>query len=89
MAVRVRITGRVQGVCFRAWTEEEARDLGVSGWVRNEADGSVQALFVGPPAAVEAILDRCREGPSAAQVDQVEKTPVAPVPEVSGFRVTG
>jgi len=89
IGVEARITGQVQGVFFRAWTEEEATRLGVSGWVRNEPDGSVRALFVGPRAAVEAMLSRCRQGPPAARVANVESTPVAPVPEVSGFRVAG
>lgn len=89
IAVGVRITGRVQGVCFRAWTEAEARRLGVSGWVKNEADGSVRALFVGQPAAVEELLGHCRQGPPAARVSDVESTPVTPVPEITGFRVAG
>src|ERR1700739_3143037 len=69
--VRVRITGRVQGVYYRAWTERTARALGVSGWVRNRSDGSVEALFSGPAAPVAEMLQRCREGPPAAQVDEV------------------
>ncbi len=48
IALRARITGRVQGVAFRAWTRSEAKQRGLSGWVRNESDGSVRALFIGP-----------------------------------------
>lgn len=89
IGVEARITGRVQGVCFRAWTEEEAVRLGVSGWVRNEPDGSVRALFVGPRGRVEAMLERCRDGPPAARVSEVDAAPVTPAPEVSGFRIAG
>ena len=89
IGVEARITGRVQGVCFRAWTQEEAARHGVSGWVRNEPDGSVRALIVGPSGRVNAMLERCREGPPAAQVSDVETEDVKPPPEVSGFRVAG
>ena len=70
-AVQVRIYGRVQGVWYRAWTEQTATKLGLAGWVRNRADGSVEALFVGSPAAIEAMIAWCREGPRAARVDDV------------------
>jgi acylphosphatase len=70
--VRVRIAGRVQGVGYRYWTEEEARDLGLSGWVRNRRDGSVEAVFSGAPGSVAEMLRRCRAGPVAAAVDSVE-----------------
>jgi acylphosphatase len=86
-AVRVRITGRVQGVWFRGWTRQEARRLGLAGWVRNMPDGSVEALFTGPGAAVDTMLVLCRQGPPHARVDGVEATPVAPVPELTEFRV--
>ena len=87
IATAARITGRVQGVWFRGWVRGEARRLGLTGWVRNEPDGSVAALFVGPGAAVAAMLALCREGPPPARVDAVETTPVAPVPELAEFRV--
>ena len=84
--VRVVISGRVQGVWYRGWTEDEAVRRGLSGWVRNNADGTVSALFVGPRDAVDDMLAACREGPLAARVDEVEATP-AEVPEgLSGFR---
>lgn len=73
--VRVRITGRVQGVCFRAWTVEQAHALRLEGWVRNRRDGSVEAVFSGPPAAVDDIIRRCREGPPAAEVVDVSVAP--------------
>jgi len=87
IAVEVRITGRVQGVWFRAWTQAEARGLGLAGWVSNEPDGSVRALFVGPRAAVDEMLARCRHGPPMARVDAVKTTPVAPAPDTGGFNV--
>jgi acylphosphatase len=88
VATAARITGRVQGVWFRGWVREQARRLGLTGWVRNEPDGSVAALFVGPGAAVAAMLALCREGPPAARVLGVETTPVVPVPDLAEFRVT-
>jgi acylphosphatase len=69
--VRVRITGRVQGVCYRAWTERTANAMGLSGWVCNRRDGAVEALFSGATDQVEEMLERCREGPPAAVVEAV------------------
>ena len=71
IARRLRITGRVQGVAYRAWTVETARRLGLNGWVRNRSDGSVEALAVGPVSAVEDLIERCRQGPSMARVEDV------------------
>lgn len=68
---RVRISGRVQGVCYRQSTVEMARGLGVGGWVRNLADGSVEALFEGEAARVEAAIRWCHTGPARARVDTV------------------
>ena len=70
--VRVIVRGRVQGVAFRAYTADEARRAGVAGWVRNRADGSVEAAFEGPPRGVEALLAFVRRGPRSARVDDVE-----------------
>jgi acylphosphatase len=69
--VRVRISGRVQGVGFRAWTQRRAMAIGLSGWVQNRPDGSVDALFCGSADAVEAMLAACREGPRGARVTEV------------------
>lgn len=69
---RVRVSGRVQGVAFRASTQHEARARGLAGWVRNCADGRVEAVFEGPPEGVEALLAWCRRGPRFAQVSGVE-----------------
>ncbi|HWB46979.1 MAG TPA: acylphosphatase [Hyphomicrobiaceae bacterium] len=70
--MHVSITGTVQGVGFRYWTEAIATDLALAGWVRNRADGSVEAVFSGPAEAVEEILDRCHEGPRPARVERVD-----------------
>ncbi len=69
--VRVLITGRVQGVAYRAWTERTAKALGLNGWVRNRRDGTVEALFSGKAGRVEDMLRRCRRGPPAAAVKDV------------------
>ncbi len=69
--VHVRIEGRVQGVYYRAWAKENADQLGLDGWVRNRADGSVEAVFSGPPEAVAEMLARCRRGPRDASVEAV------------------
>ncbi|MDX1782061.1 MAG: acylphosphatase, partial [Thalassovita sp.] len=55
-AMKARVTGRVQGVAFRAWTRSRALDLGLSGWVRNKDDGSVSALFDGDEEAVRQMI---------------------------------
>ena len=71
-SVRVRISGRVQGVSFRVWTERRAVALGLSGWVRNLADGDVEAVFSGPADAVATMLAACHEGPRLARVEKVD-----------------
>lgn len=73
--VTVRVTGRVQGVGYRAWAADTARGLGLSGWVRNEADGAVVALVSGPPAAVERMLAAMRDGPAGARVGDLASAP--------------
>lgn len=69
---RVVVRGRVQGVFFRVETRDRARSLGLSGWVRNVPDGSVEAVFEGDRERIESMLAWCRRGPSLAQVDEVE-----------------
>jgi acylphosphatase len=70
-AVEVVVTGHVQGVFFRASMREQADRLGVTGWVRNESDGSVRAHLEGPADAVEDLVTWCAHGPPAAGVDEV------------------
>jgi acylphosphatase len=84
--VRASVRGRVQGVGFRWWTEDEARTLGLAGWVRNEPDGSVTALMSGPAEAVDQMLARLRIGPPAARVESVTANPADPAGLSSGFR---
>lgn len=67
-SVRLRVTGRVQGVGYRAWAMDAARRLGLRGWVRNRTDGSVEALATGDEDAVAAMIEACRDGPPAAHV---------------------
>ncbi|EKV29270.1 Acylphosphate phosphohydrolase, putative [Caenispirillum salinarum AK4] len=86
--VRAIITGRVQGVFYRGWTEEQAQGLGLSGWVRNKSDGSVEAVFHGPAEAVDDMLRRCHDGPTAARVEQVSAEPYDGDPG-QGFQQTG
>lgn len=86
-AVRVVVTGGVQGVSFRETCRREAEARGVAGWVRNRDDGSVEAEFVGPPADVRALVAWCRTGPSAAVVDDVTCEPVDAPAESRGFEV--
>ena len=71
IARHVRVTGRVQGVFFRAWAQGHARDLGVSGWIRNCPDGSVEAHLTGEEDAVARMIERMRSGPSNARVDEL------------------
>lgn len=79
------LRGQVQGVGFREWMVREATRLSVSGWVRNRADGSVEALLAGPPAAVEELARLCRRGPSLAEVVSLTEELTDPPPE-PGFQ---
>lgn len=74
-SVKALISGRVQGVWYRGWTQETARRLGLSGWVQNRRDGTVQAVFSGPDDKVDEMLKLCEEGPPAAYVTSVEHIP--------------
>jgi acylphosphatase len=71
----VTIRGRVQGVGYRYWVEQQARALGLEGWVRNRRDGSVEALFAGPADVVSDMVALSRRGPSSARVDAVQEEP--------------
>lgn len=69
--LHIRITGRVQGVAYRAWAQREAEALGLAGWVRNSRDRSVEAVICGPRETVQAMIEACRAGPRLAQVEDV------------------
>ncbi len=75
---QIRVHGRVQGVGFRYALRDEAQGLGVSGWVRNCSDGSVEALLQGEPRAVEALVHWARRGPRAARVETFAETEAEP-----------
>lgn len=83
---RVVVQGRVQGVFFRDSTREEALARGVDGWVANREEGSVEAVFEGEPAAVEAMVEFCRSGPGSADVERVDEEDREPE-GLSGFEV--
>lgn len=69
--LHVLITGRVQGVWYRASTKQKAEELGLTGWVKNTAHGDVEAVFVGEESAVNEMMAWCQVGPPLAQVDRV------------------
>jgi acylphosphatase len=73
--VRLRITGRVQGVGYRLWASRTAASLGLRGWVRNRLDGSVEALVTGNPEDIAAMVEASRIGPPGAHVTKVTATP--------------
>lgn len=83
---RVVVTGRVQGVFYRDSCRRQADRLAVAGWVRNRPDGTVEAVFEGPPDAVTAMVDWCRRGPRTARVDGVRVYAEQPA-GLSGFAV--
>lgn len=86
VARRVTVHGTVQGVSFRYYCAQEARRLGVAGWVRNELDGTVTAYVEGPRDAVAELVDWCREGPPSARVYSLDEETVEPL-GATGFSV--
>ncbi|MFB6161964.1 MAG: acylphosphatase [Halococcoides sp.] len=82
----VYVSGRVQGVFFRASTRDRADEHGVDGWVRNLSDGRVEAVFEGDPDAVEAMVAFCHEGPDRARVESVERHDESPE-GLDGFEI--
>ena len=72
IARRVIVTGQVQRVFFRAWTQQQAQQIGVNGWVRNCVDGSVEAHLEGSESAVMHLIEKMRRGPSDANVEDVD-----------------
>jgi acylphosphatase len=83
---RVTVSGRVQGVFFRETARRRAESARLSGWVRNNPDGSVEAVFEGEPKAVERLVDWCREGPRGARVEWVDVASEEPE-GIDGFGV--
>jgi acylphosphatase len=88
-AKRYIVRGRVQGVGFRWFVDNEARKLGLNGWVRNNADGTVEVLAIGSEQQLSALRSKLQEGPRAARVDQVHEIPAEPVPGLNTFRIEG
>ncbi|HWR36149.1 MAG TPA: acylphosphatase [Clostridia bacterium] len=86
---RYIVSGRVQGVGFRWYVEREARILGLSGWVRNKQDGSVEVLAAGTREQLGALYDKLKQGPRAARVDDVEVEEAAPLNDLTTFRIEG
>ena len=84
--VHVIVFGKVQGVGYRAWTEYKARMAGLSGWVRNRRDGTVEALFYGEPEAVDAMAQACNRGPRLSAVEKIVVTERTDEP-APGFHV--
>ncbi len=84
----VFITGRVQGVSFRWYTQRQAQQLGLTGWVRNLWDGRVEAVFEGQTSAVRQMVAWCHRGDPPARVDSVDVTYGPVSGEFSGFRIT-
>jgi acylphosphatase len=78
VARRTRVRGHVQGVGFRWYAKEHAREIGLAGWVQNLPDGSVEAWLEGAPATVEAMIAWLRHGPPAARVETVDVSEVEP-----------
>ncbi|HLK32444.1 MAG TPA: acylphosphatase [Terriglobales bacterium] len=88
-ARRYVVRGRVQGVGFRWFVEREAHMLGVSGWVRNNPDGSVEVLAMGTRDQLSGLRSRLQQGPRAARVDTVEEKDAKPVAGLTSFRIEG
>jgi acylphosphatase len=86
IARHVSVTGRVQGVFFRAWMKEQAEALGITGWVRNCPDGRVDGHVEGDEAAVHSIIEKLRRGPPAARVEDVKLWDAEPC-EFDSFEV--
>ena len=84
IARHLAIQGRVQGVFYRDWAIRTAQALGVTGWIRNRADGSVEALAIGAPDAVDSFIAHCRGGSPSARVDTLTVTKAEPEP-LTGF----
>lgn len=87
IAMHITIQGRVQGVGYRAWAVHEASRLGLAGWVRNLANGNVEALAQGDGSQVERFVEACQRGPGLARVDHLEAQPAPPEDDLNGFTI--
>ena len=85
--VHLVIHGRVQGVYYRATTQEEAQRLTLNGWVRNRSDGTVELVAEGPVEQVQALVEWCNRGPDLARVDRVDRFASEPIGLDGGFHV--
>jgi acylphosphatase len=83
----VRVSGQVQGVFFRDSTRQKAEELGLAGWVRNNPDGQVEALFEGPSERVREMVSWCEEGPQRASVENVDTDFEGASGDLEGFEV--
>src|SRR5215813_5735591 len=88
-ARRFLVRGRVQGVGFRWFVEREAHILGIAGWVRNNADGTVEVLAMGTRDQLSGLRSRLQQGPRASRVDDVEESEARPIAGLSTFRIEG
>jgi len=84
----VFVSGRVQGVSFRWYTQRQAQELELTGWVRNLWDGRVEAIFEGDEKAVQNAVVWCHQGPPSARVDDIDIKYETPSGEFKGFRIT-
>jgi len=89
IAKRYIVRGRVQGVGFRWFVDNEARKLGLAGWVRNNLDGTVELLAMGSDEQLHALRSRLQQGPRASRVDEVRELPAEPVAGLDTFRIEG
>jgi acylphosphatase len=89
LAKRYIVRGRVQGVGFRWFVDHEARQLGLTGWVRNNFDGSVEVLAIGNEQQLQNLRNKLERGPRAARVDEVQEMPAEPVAGLNTFRIEG
>ncbi len=81
------ISGKVQGVWYRATTKEKAEELGIKGWVRNTSDGKVEAVFEGDQNNIEEMIKWCKKGPDFANVIDVDVNPEELSEEFEGFNI--
>ena len=88
LQVHVIVSGRVQGVSFRWYTQREAQTYGLTGWVRNLSNGQVEAVFEGDSQAIHEMVAWCYMGPTSARVDNVAVDYRAPTNEFTGFKIT-